>query len=227
MEQGEGRLDAEGEEDQQHSRPGRAQEAVGADQLVEDHRPRAPVLDDRPRQEEHAGGDLDHEVAHAGAKGALGAPGPDQEHRGDRRQLPVHEEGQQVAGEDGADRRADVEHHGDLLETVLHVNGVDGPQDRRDVEDVAEEEAQPVHPHHGELGPEELHVVGGAGLQGEELGEGEGGHQHGGNGPPAPGQQGDEQPAADQDHAGRDASDHSSPRRASRTYVAAWRRAPG
>ncbi len=137
MQEGEGALDTEGREDQP------AGQAVESD-VGEGERAALLQVQQGPGQQQHAGQDLDHQVAQAGGQGAFTAPGPHQEHRGNREQFPEHEQCQEIAGEHGTQCAAGVHHGGDMLQRVLHVQGEDDRDECRDQEQVAEHPAEAV-----------------------------------------------------------------------------------
>ncbi len=84
------------------------------------------------RQEDQAGEDLDEQIAHAGAVGALRVARENEEDGAERQQLPEDEERDQVAGEDRAERLAGIEQAGDVLARVLDVEREeDGDEARR------------------------------------------------------------------------------------------------
>src|SRR5690606_33055756 len=106
---------------------------------------------DGAEHEQHAGGELDQEVAHSGSIRALAAPCPDEEYRGDCGELPEHEEREQVARKNGAERRAGVGKPRGRLNGVSHMQAVDGGKERRDQEHPAEDEAPAVGTHEEKL----------------------------------------------------------------------------
>ena len=135
-----------------HQRPARALEP----DAPERERASPVKMQQSAREQQHAGTELDHDVAHAGAVRPLGAARPDQEHRGDRRELPPHEQRQEVAREHRPQRGAPVDQRGDMLGRILHVQRKDRREEERENEHVAEEQAQPVDPHQRERLPEQL-----------------------------------------------------------------------
>ena len=169
VQQREGALDAEGEEDQGAAEVVEPRVA----EVVEGERPGGVVTDQKAGQQQHAGADLDEEVAHAGAEGALAAAGPDQEDRSYRGELPVNEEGEQVAGENGAHGGADVHGPAGVLQAVPEVEGVDRRDDGGHAEDVSEGEAELVDAGDGEAVVEEGELSGRSRFEGEQVGAAE------------------------------------------------------
>ena len=74
--------------------------------------------------------DLDHDITHAGAIGALVARRPDQEYRSDRNAFPENEKGRQIASEDGADCAASIDEAGGLLEAIAHMQRIKATEKR-------------------------------------------------------------------------------------------------
>ena len=104
--------------------------------------------------------DVHEQISHPRRDGFRGAPRPDEEDGADREQLPEDEEGDEVAREDRAQGAPGVDHgrgvlHGGAV-ALLQVQRVDDRDERAQVEQVAEEEAEPVGAHRGQRVPQEL-----------------------------------------------------------------------
>ncbi len=133
----------------------------------------------------------------------------------DGRQLPVDEEGDQIAGKDRPHRRTDIDHRRDVLHGVLDVERVDRGQEGREVEDVAEDQAQAVDPDDRELVIEEPHLVQHTRIERQELQEARDRQRHRQPRLPALRQERDEERPDDEDEpGGHDLNHRSSPRAA-------------
>jgi hypothetical protein len=109
-------------------------------------------------KEQHARAELDDDVTHAGTICPLGAARPDQQHRGDRRELPPDEQREEIAGKDRPQRRPAVDQRRDVLGRILDVQRVERREEEREDEHVAEEKAQAVDAHERERLPEQLEL---------------------------------------------------------------------
>ena len=166
MEEGEGGLDAKGNQDEL------ATCAVDAE-VFKGERTALAEVDDRPREEQDARCDLDGEVADTGGVGALGVTGPDQEDAGDRRGLPEHEQRDQVSREGGTDGGSGVGEAGDVLDPIVDVERIDHAQESGDVKDIAPHHAQLVDADRVELVVEHGHHDAQIGGQGHQMGQAE------------------------------------------------------
>ena len=120
-----------------------AAEPVEADKL-ERGRSGGVDADQNPRQEDEAGEDLDEQIAHAGAVGALGVAPENEKDGAKRQQLPENEERDQIAGEDRAERAPRIEQAGDVLAGVLDVSGEEKGDEGGERKEIAEEQAELV-----------------------------------------------------------------------------------
>ncbi len=229
VEQREGTLDAEGDEDQQHTDARRAEEAVGADELVEVERAGVDKVEDHPGQEDDPGPDLDDQIAHPGPGSAFRAPGPDQKDRGDGGEFPVDEESDEIAGEDAADGGTDIGQRRRELNTVADAQPVDPAEDGGDEEDIPKHQAQAIDPHRRELVAEDDEGLDKALVEGEQVHEPEHRKHHSRPRLETARQQRHQQAAEDQDRAGREELNHrhSSPRPASGSCATGWPPARG
>ena len=90
---------------------------------------------------------------------------------GDRRQLPEHEEGDEVAGIGRADGRAGIDQGRHMLQRVGDLESVEHADGGGGEEDDAEDVGQPVDPERRQLEAEKRHLPIGARLQSEDDGE--------------------------------------------------------
>ena len=138
VQEGEGAFDAEGDEDQETA------QRLDRECLVEGPATGLAGPDHRTGQQQHAGQDVDGQIAQAGLVGGIIAGAPDQEDRGDRRQLPEHEQGQQVTGKDGAQAGTGIDQSGGIGDAVLLVQAIKPVDEGGDDEDQAPDARQPV-----------------------------------------------------------------------------------
>ena len=200
------RVDHEGDQDEQEGEP--ALPAQGPDQegaalQAEEH---------DAAEQQHAPGDMHHEIAEPGADRRLAAAGEDQVGGRERHDLPGHEQGEPVPGEDHAERAAHVQVGGHVLFRPLHVEGVDHADQGHDGEHQGEHQAQLVH-----LADEQLHAgeIEGAVVSGRHrghVGDGEQGDEDQPGLAPASVEKGDRRRAEDEKQSGMDPLNHSSPR---------------
>ena len=94
---------------------------------------------------------MDEQVAHPRGDRPRRVPGPDQEDRADRQQLPEDEERDEVAREDRAQGTSRVDDRRRVLDggviALLQVERVDDRDEGAQVEQVPEEDAEPVGAH--------------------------------------------------------------------------------
>ena len=146
-------LYSEGEENQPAARRADAKQ-------IEPDRAARLEMHHRASEQQHAGCELHQQIAHRSAPRPFRAPRPDEHDRSRRRELPVDEQRDQVAGEHRAERAAGIRERRDLLVRIILVQRVDDVEQRGDREDVAESEAQTIDTHqHQRLAQEAwLHV---------------------------------------------------------------------
>ena len=138
VQEGEGALDAEGDEDQE------AAQRLDGQRLVKGPAAGLAGTDDRTGEEQHAGQDVDRQIAQAGLVGGIVAGTPDQEDRGDRGQFPEHEEREQVAGEYGTQTGTGIDQTGGIGDAVLLMQPVERIDESGDDEDQAPDPGQTV-----------------------------------------------------------------------------------
>ncbi len=165
VQEGEAGLDPEGQEDE----PGG--EAVQP-QVFEGDAPRLVGMDQGPGQEKDTAHHVHHQIPDPGGQRPLALPGPDQEDRAQRQDLPEDEEGDEVPGEHRPQGAPCVEESGGVLKgrplSPLQVEGEEEGQEGGQMEQVAEEETQLVHPHQGEGVAQDGDLPEGARLQADE-----------------------------------------------------------
>ena len=110
-------------------------------------------------EQDDARAHLDNEIAHAGGVGTFRAAGPDEEHRGYRRQLPEDEKGDQIADEHGGNPGTGVDHRGGVLEPVALVHAVDDVDEGDEKEDRAEDHGKLVDAHQGQRIAEDFRLA--------------------------------------------------------------------
>ncbi len=137
MQQRKGALDAEGEKDQGRTR-------ADDPQFAEPYGTCVKHMQDHTSEQDQSGTHLYDQITHSRSVGPLGAPRPDQKYRRDRGQLPVHEQGDQIAREQGANRGSGVDQGRDMLHTVAHVERIDDRKERGNVKNVAENKAEAI-----------------------------------------------------------------------------------
>ena len=130
-------------------------DAVRTD-LPEREGTRGTHVDESAREQQHSGQNVGEQVAQPGAKRSGAAPRPDEAYRRERHQLPEHEERQQIAGKDRAQRRPRVDQRCDVLHAVAQVQGEQGGEEGREVKEPSEHQAEAIHPQRRELHPEPL-----------------------------------------------------------------------
>ncbi len=204
VQQRKGALDPECQEDQPGSRRDQPQ-------FVECDRLCGVEMEERAGQQKHARADLDDEIPHPRVEGTLGAARPDQEYRGDRRPLPIEEQRDEIAGEYRADRRPGIDEACDVLHHVVVVERVENAEKAGDQEDVAEDRAQPIDAQRDQRQAEHADLAEIAVGQRDQLRERQRRQrQHIGRAH-QPFEQGHKQCPQNQDQAGRNLTDHSSP----------------
>ena len=159
---------------------------------------------------------------------ALGARGPDQEHRGDGNDLPEHEEGDEIAREHSAQRATGIDEPGDVLDACRahaanrrcraqsrsgRYSRTSGSAGRHAVVTSVRSKIRTLAVlAHGQ-------PTGGARMPGQASASIHAGRTR-------PRSSGTSERAEDQDEAGGQLSDHSSPLAASGPCATAWRSAP-
>ena len=200
------RVDDEGDQDKHEGEPafpGQGSDQEGPGLQAEEH---------DAAEQQHAAGDMHHEIAEPGGDRRLPPRREDQVGGRKRHDLPGHEQGEPIPGEDHSEGAAHVQVGGHVLFRPLHVKRVDRADQRHDGEHPGEHQAQLVH-----LADEQLHA-------GEIVDPVVSGRhrRHGGNGEqrdadqpclaPAPAEKGDRRGAEDEKQPGMDPLNHSSPR---------------
>jgi hypothetical protein len=115
---------------------------------LERERPGVGVVPQRPGEQQLAAEDVDEQVAHPGASAVATSPLQDEEGAGDRLDLPGHEEGQQVAGEDDRHRRRGVDEGRGAFAGRLGPQAVGRGDHRDEAEDHRERAAELVVAQH-------------------------------------------------------------------------------
>ena len=200
------RVDHEGDQDQQEGEPafpGQGPDQEGSGLQAEEH---------DPAEQQHAAGDMHHEIAEPGGDRRLPPRREDQVGGRERHDLPGDEQGEPVPGEDHAKGAAHVQVGGHVLFRPLHVKRVDRADQGHDGEHPGEHQAQLVH-----LADEQLHAreIEGAVVSGRHRRHGGDGEQRDADQPglaPAPAEKGDRRRAEDEKQPGMDPLNHSSPR---------------
>ena len=153
-------------------------------------------------QQQHATGNVHEQIAVSRAQRFTPAPEPDQEHRGERHQLPEQEQGDEVARIDAADGPGDIEPGGDVLGVVLDVQAVKRAQDAHQAHDVAEDRAERIHAAKDECPVEEMHLAEFPAGHGQDAGKEQDGDEQQVTLLQARGHQGQHEGAQDQDQCG-------------------------
>jgi hypothetical protein len=138
-------------------KPGEDQPGAGVLQLdgAEGDRAGFQHVGDDARHQQDAAEQVHEHVAKPGTVGAALGRAPEHQGRGQRHDLPEHEQGDEVAGETAADRAAGIDERGRKLQHPRLAHGVESAGEGHQCEHGREQAAQRVAAQRLQLVPEE------------------------------------------------------------------------
>ena len=183
-------------------------------QRAEQKGPRLHAVEDDPAEQQDAARDMDHEVAERSTHGRRLLRREDQISGGEGHDLPGHQEGKPIAGEDHAESAAHVQERGHMLLGPPDVQRVNRADQRHDGEDPGEHQAELVDLAEQERRTGEIEGAVVSGRQGRHVGDGEQRNQDQPSLAQASAEPRDQQGADDEQQPGMNPVSHSSPRAA-------------